>query len=110
MATLSTLELMLHNIQNQENVESYGDHGRMPMLPQRPVSKARMPTTRVRNTILSFHLQEIGCKNEEFVNAKSKRDGFAFVNGGLVLSKVMHDKNLSFVHFILTNTIAKRLK
>ncbi|XP_071718789.1 myosin-2-like [Rutidosis leptorrhynchoides] len=84
MATLSTLELMLHQIQNQQNLESYSDLGRMPTLPQRPVSRARMPTRRVRNAILSFHLKEIGGKmNEEFFNA----DKYAFINVGLVLSK-----------------------
>lgn len=96
MATLSTLELMLHEIQNKEKLEPYGDHGRMPMLPQRPVSKARMPSRRTRRAVLSFHLQEFSAKKkEEFVNGKSKRDKFAFVNGGLVLSKVIH--NITFL-------------
>ncbi|GKD04581.1 IQ motif, EF-hand binding site, P-loop containing nucleoside triphosphate hydrolase, partial [Tanacetum coccineum] len=88
MATLSTLELMLHEIQNKEKLEPYGDHGRMPTLPQRPVSKARMPSRRARRAVLSYHLQEISAKKkEEFVNGVSKRDKFAFVNSGLVLSK-----------------------
>ncbi|KAL4562259.1 hypothetical protein LXL04_034457 [Taraxacum kok-saghyz] len=89
MATLSTLELMLHEIQNQENT---GDHGRMPVLPQRPVSKARIPSRRTRRAILSFHLHEFGGKNE-FVDVKSKGERFAFVDdGGLVLSKNNEDE------------------
>nr|GEV30677.1 IQ motif, EF-hand binding site, P-loop containing nucleoside triphosphate hydrolase [Tanacetum cinerariifolium] len=88
MATLSTLELMLHEIQNKEKLEPYGDHGRTPTLPQRPVSKARMPSRRARRAVLSFHLQEISAKKkEEFVNGVSKRDKSAFVKSGLVLSK-----------------------
>ncbi|GJY69975.1 hypothetical protein Tco_0472957, partial [Tanacetum coccineum] len=99
MATLSTLELMLHEIQNKEKLEPYGDHGRMPTLPQRPVSKARMPSRRARRAVLSYHLQEISAKKkEEFVNGVSKRDKFAFVNSGLVLSKVMHNINFLFCY------------
>nr|KAJ0225350.1 hypothetical protein LSAT_V11C100042890 [Lactuca sativa] len=79
MATLSTLELMLHEIQNQENI---GDHGGMPVLPQRPVSKARIPTRRTRRAILSFHLQEFGGKKKE-----------EFVDGSPGLSKVKHKKS-----------------
>lgn len=86
MATLSTLELMLHEIQNQENI---GDHGGMPVLPQRPVSKARIPTRRTRRAILSFHLQEFGGKKKE-----------EFVDGSPGLSKVKHKKSFFMVYNI----------
>ncbi|KAI3697399.1 hypothetical protein L6452_30387 [Arctium lappa] len=75
---------MLHEIQNQENI---GHHETMPVLPQRPVSKARVPSKRARRAVLSFHSQQFGGKNEEFVDGNSKRDGFAILDGGLVLSK-----------------------
>ncbi|XP_076917775.1 myosin-2-like [Bidens hawaiensis] len=93
MAALSTLELMLHDLQSQESLDHYGDHGKMPMLPQRPVSKARIPTNRARRAVLSFHMQEFSGKSKEvFVDSRSKRDGFEFVNGGISFSKnVMKD-------------------
>ncbi|KAJ9558382.1 hypothetical protein OSB04_012996 [Centaurea solstitialis] len=84
MAAFSTLELMLHEIQNQENI---GHHETIPVLPQRPVSKARVPSKRARRAVLSFHSQHFVGKMEEFVDGKSKRDGFAFLDGGHVLSK-----------------------
>lgn len=90
MAALSTLELMLHEIQNQENL---GDNGRMPVLPHRPVSKARIPSRRTKRAILSYHLQEFGGKKkEEFVDGK--RDGYAFVDDVLVLSKNNEDEKV----------------
>ncbi|KAI3826936.1 hypothetical protein L1987_00996 [Smallanthus sonchifolius] len=85
MASLSTLELMLHELQSQE---SHVDHGKMPILPQRPVSKARISTSRARRAVLSFHMQELGGKTkEEFVDSRSKRNVFEFVEGGIAFNK-----------------------
>lgn len=93
MASLSTLELMLHELQRKESLDQYVDYGKMPMLPQRPVSKARIPTNRARRAVLSFHLQELGCKmKNEFVDSRIKRNGIEFINGGIVFSKVTCDK------------------
>ncbi|KAF5822444.1 putative IQ motif, EF-hand binding, P-loop containing nucleoside triphosphate hydrolase [Helianthus annuus] len=88
MAALSTLELMLHDLQSKESLDHYGDHGKIPMLPQRPVSKARIPTNRARRAVLSFHMHEFGGKTKkEFVDSRSKRDGFEFIEGGVTFSK-----------------------
>ncbi|KAK9058142.1 hypothetical protein SSX86_022982 [Deinandra increscens subsp. villosa] len=89
MAALSTLELMLHELQSQESLDRYADHGKMPMLPQRPVSKARIPTNRARRAVLSFHLRESfsGKTKEEFVDTRSKRSGIEFVDRDIALSK-----------------------
>ncbi|KVI00670.1 IQ motif, EF-hand binding site-containing protein [Cynara cardunculus var. scolymus] len=86
MAAFSTLELMLHEVQNQEHI---GHHETMPVLPQRPLSKARIPSKRARRAALSFHSQHFRSEIEEFVDGKSRRDGFAFLDGhgGRVLSK-----------------------
>ncbi|KAK1413326.1 hypothetical protein QVD17_35098 [Tagetes erecta] len=88
MASLSTLELMLHELQSKESLDHYVDYGKMPMLPQRPVSKARIPTNRARKAVLSFHLQELSCKmKNEFVDSRIKRNGFEFINGDIAFSK-----------------------
>ncbi|KAL8262440.1 hypothetical protein R6Q59_023789 [Mikania micrantha] len=88
MASLSTLELMLHELQSQESFDRHADHGKMPTLPQRPVSKARIPTNRARRAILSYHLQEFSRKTkDEFVNDRVMRNGIEFVDGDIALSK-----------------------